>query len=132
MNEFNDNEQETKTVIPDAGIIKCEDGSFSVIKFVLEQDDSGEDVLAAYTTEISADDLKGIDAVETLDIYSILFVKISYEFQFDEESGMMEMQLSNLVQLSDATTDIPVTAQEVIETAPEDLIPVYLDVLHSL
>lgn len=132
MNEFNYNERETKAVVPDAGIIKCEDGSFSIIKFVLEKNYLGEDSLSVYTSEISADELNDNDVIDTLDIYSILFIKISYEFQFDDESGVMEMQLSNLVQLSDYVTNVPVTTQEVIETSPEDLIPVYLDVLDSL
>jgi len=133
MQDFNENLESEEIVMPDAGIVKFTDGTCWLIKFTLESNpDSGGDELVAYTSEISKDDLANIEAVGDLDEHSILFVKIRYEFQFDEDSGVMEMQLSRVVALTDAMTDEPVTSQAVIETSPSDLIPIYLDVLKSL
>lgn len=124
--DFENNDQFEEQVMPDAGIIKKSDDTFCVIKFVIEDND-----LVVYSTELSKEDLSDIPAIDELDEYSILFVKIKYEFEFDEASGILEMQLSRLVTLSDANGEL-VTAEQVIENAPEDLIPVYLDVIKSL
>lgn len=130
---MDENQYNSDVVIPDAGIVKCIDGTFSVVKFVIETDmDTMTEELAIYTTQISTDELASIDAVNELDECSILFVKINYEFEFDEESGIMEMQLSRLVTLTDGENGDAVTAAEVIENQPEDLIPVYLDVIKSI
>lgn len=130
---MDENQENNEKIIPDAGIVKCLDGKYCIVKFVIEtnEDTMGEE-LVAYTTEISAEDLSNVEAVDELDEYSILFVKINYEFQFDEDSGVMEMNLSRIVTLTDAETNNLVIAQEVIEKAPEDLVPVYLNLIQSL
>ncbi len=125
FNEHNENEDEQ--VIPDAGIIKQSNGEFSLIRFMLEDNE-----LAAYTAEISQDELADFDDIQQIDEFSILFVKIHYEFHYDDDNGVMEMQLSRLITLSDSELEIPVTAQEVLENSPESLIPIYLDVVRSI
>lgn len=126
--DFNDtDENDTQPVIPDAGIIRQSDGTFTVIKFGLEGNK-----LTAYTTEISQDELVQLDEVQQIDEYSILFVKINYEFHYDEDTGVMELELSRMVTLSDSNSNMPITAQELIDNSPEDLIPVYLDVIQSI
>jgi len=134
MNEFEyESFIENKSVIPNAAIYKKSDDNYGLVKFKIEDDIiNGNSSLVVYSTTISTDSFADVDAVDGLDLYSVLFTYISYELDLDEESGLMEMQLCSEVTLASTDNDELVLSEEIIDESPEDLIPIYLDVIKSM
>lgn len=137
MNEFEEDflKEDNKHVIPNAAIYKKEDGLYGVVRFSIEDDAiTGDTNLTISSATIQSDTINDIDHVKHLDLDSVLFTYISYEFDLDEENGLMEMQLCSEVSLAyeDGEEKENVIAENIINENPEDLIPVYLNVIKSM
>lgn len=126
IDDFSQDESEYVSVKPDAAIIKFRDGSYHCIRF-----EHKDEKVVGYETEIDANDAWDNEELNNLDFNQIAFVKISYEFEYDEEQGVLELQLGECVTLTDIHDEY-VYIEDIVKNNPEDIISIYISIIENM
>ena len=124
-NTFDDTSFDGNVVIPNAAIIKFRDGTYHCIKF--SQEDTK---MIGHETEITTDGVWDTSSLSDLNYDQIAFVKIMYEFDYDAEQGIMEMELCESLTLTDINDEF-VYIEDIYKNKPEDIIAIYIDLLDN-
>jgi hypothetical protein len=114
------------TVKPDATVIKFRDGSYHCIRFEIKDDN-----VVGYETEIDVDGVWENETLATLDYNQIAFVKINYEFEYDENQGVLEMQMGECVTLTDLDDEF-VYLEDIYNNDPKDIISIYIGIIDDM
>ena len=129
MDNFEDiyeNYDNSPSVIPDAAIIKFRDDTYHCFKFVHE-----DGKMIGFESEIDKNALMENDALAALDYNQLAFVKIAYEFEYDEEQGVMELELGECITLAGLNDEF-VYIEDLYREKPEDLISLYINLLNNI
>ena len=114
------------SIKPDAAVIKFRDDSYHCIRF--EMKDSN---VVGYETEIDADGVWENETLAALGYNQIAFVKINYEFEFDEDQGVLEMQMGECVTLTDLNDEF-VYLEDIYNNDPKDIISIYIGIIDDV
>lgn len=120
MEDFEEPDVYLRDDIPTVAIVKYRDGQFRAVKF--EYNDGNLSVLSV---ELNANDHSGELAFPDLREDQICFARITFEFEFDDDEGLMEIALYETVDINMDGTALNV--EDIIKSNIQEMIAIYIE-----
>jgi hypothetical protein len=120
MEYFEESSVYQRDDIPNVAIVKYNNGEFRAVKF--EYSNGNLTVLSA---DINANTHSGESAFPDLREDQICFARIAFEFELDDDEGLMEISLYETVDVNINGTALNV--EEIIKNDIQEMVEIYIE-----